>query len=72
MQPFIGHSVFPCFDQPDIKSEISLFLVVPKQMEAHSCTDYTEISQKFDDNNEKFNLDLLLDVNHPEGKIIKF
>ena len=69
MQPFCAHRVFPCFDQPDIKSEISLFLVVPKQMEAYSCSNYTEINQKFDENNEKFNLDSLLDVNNPDGKI---
>jgi aminopeptidase N len=68
MHPFSGHSVFPCFDQPDLKSEITLFLVIPKQMEAFSCTEYTEFCQNFDENNERFNLDLLLDVNHPEGK----
>ena len=67
MTPFRGHSVFPCFDQPDLKSEISLFLIVPKKMEVYSCTNYTEINQKFDDNSDKFNLDILLDVNNSDG-----
>lgn len=32
--------MFPCFDQPDIKSEINLFLALPKNMQAFSVTNY--------------------------------
>lgn len=42
-------------------------------MEAYSCTNYTEVNNKFDENNEKFNLDMLLDVNHPDDfRYLKF
>jgi hypothetical protein len=40
-------------------------------MEAYSCTEYAEISHNSEENKIKSNLDLLLDVNHPDGKYKK-
>jgi hypothetical protein len=64
MQPFLGHYLFPCFDSPDIKSVINLILIIPKNMQAFSCTEYFEIDDSYD-NKEKFNLDFYLDINNP-------
>lgn len=30
MEPYSAHRVFPCFDQPDLKAELSLSMIMPK------------------------------------------
>lgn len=69
-QPHNAHHLFPCFDQPDLRSEISLLLTIPNEWAAFGCTNSKKIliDKNFEKENENSNIYKLLDIQKPESK----
>lgn len=53
-QLFGAHNLFPCFDQPDLKSVINLLLSLPKSMQAFSVSEHNLIDYSSYNNPEFF------------------